>query len=235
MKKSLLVLVFIAACMSASAQNKFYMGFNVGGNMSRVYGDTFADNFSRRNRIGYMVGIQSTYDLNKAAAISLGFNFVNKGYKINNDTLGVNPSVIRKTNSLNIPVGVIFKQQFNPSSYIHEKAGFIGNFSLRKDSITAFNSNSAKNFRITDISEKGFYPMFYLGIGIGGKTENGDRYEFSVTYNQSFSTDANLRVEYGQNFLKQFPLTYRGGFLQFGFSYYFNMGNFQRSDEYFID
>lgn len=237
--KRTVVLVFIVISTASTilkGQSRFMLGFNAGGNLSRVYGaDTFPQNFSKRNRVGFNMGITGNFDIKPFVAVNLGVNYVNKGYKIFNDTLPSNPSVVHKISTITIPLGLTFKQQFNAGSYIHEKAGLIGNFSLRKDSVTLLNSNSNPRYRVTDITQNKFYPMFYLGFGIGGKTENGDRYEFTVTYNQSFSTDANLRVEYGQGYLKNFPLTYRGGFVQFGLSYFINLENFKKSDEYFID
>lgn len=231
------VLTIIAAIPAAiQAQSRFMLGFNAGGNISRVYGaDTFPANFSRRNRVGFHAGITATYDIKPFVALHLGVNYVNKGYKVNNDTLRANPSVVHKISSINIPLGLTFRQQFNPGSYIHEKAGFIANFSLRNDSVTMYNASTDARFRVNDVAENKFYPMFYLGFGIGGKTENGDRYEFTVTYNQSFSTESGLSVQYGQGYLKNFPLTYRGGFVQFGVSYFINLENFRKSDEYFID
>lgn len=220
----------------ATAQSRFMVGFNAGGNIARAFVlDSLANQFSRRNRGGFNAGLQATYDLKSSIALSLAINYVNKGYKINNDTLGSSPSVVYKVNTFNIPVGLIIKQPISPSSYFHLKAGLAVNYSMRKDSITTFNNSKTPNFRVTNILQNKIYPMFYLGLGIGGSTENGDRYEFSVTYNQSFATDASLKVQYGPNFSKEFPMSYRGGFVQAGFSYYINLGNFKKSDEYFID
>jgi hypothetical protein len=231
---ALVVTITLVTPTCLIAQSRWMLGFNAGGNIARVsVADTFPQNFSRRNRIGFNAGLQATYDVKPSVSLSFGLNYVNKGYKINNDTLGVNPSVVQKLHTLNLPVGVIFRQQFSGSSFIHEKAGFILNYTMRKDSVTLLNSSATPRFRITDISKNIVYPMFYLGFGIGGKTETGDRYEFTVIYNQSFSTAADLRVEYGTNYAKKFPLNYRGGFVQFGFSYYFNISNFKKSDEYF--
>lgn len=237
MKKSLFILsaLVILAIQDLSGQSKWMWGFNAGGNISRVYSDTLANNFSRRNRLGFIAGTQLSYDIRSFVTVTVGLNYVNKGYKVFNDTLPSNASIVQKTNSLNLPIGVVFRQKFSPSSSIHEKFGFIANYSFRKDSIVRYNDEKTPRFRITDVQASKLYPMFYLGMGIGGNTESGDRYEFSVTYNQSFGTDANLNVEYGQAYLKKFPLTYRGGFVQFGFSYYFNLGNFKKSDEYFVD
>jgi hypothetical protein len=238
MQKSRFIL-FIIALLSfenAWSQNKWLFGINAAGNVSRVsVVDTFPQNFSRRNRIGYSFGLQGSYDIKRFVSLSFAVNYVNKGYKINNDTLLRNPSVVHKISTLNVPLGLIFRQNFSGNSFIHEKAGLILNYSLRKDSVTLYNSTSTPRFRVTDISQNIIYPMFYLGFGIGGKLETGDRYEFTVTYNQSFATDGNLSVQYGTNYLKKFPLNYRGGFIQFGFSYYFNLSNFKKSDEYFYD
>lgn len=228
-------ILILCSAVHSKAQSRLMLGINAGPNVSRVFADTLANNFSRRNRAGFVGGVQASYFIKPAVSIDLGLNFVNKGYKVFNDTLNNGPSVVNKTNNLAIPLGVTFRQRFNSSNEFHLKAGFTGNLSMRKDSITIVNSETNPRFRITDIRANNIYPMFYLGFGMGGKTERGDRFEITVIYNQSFATDANLRVEYGQNYFRSFPLLYRGGFLQFGISYNFNLENFKKSEEYFID
>lgn len=221
---------------SASAQNRFMLGINGGANISRLNGnDTFANNFSRRNRLGGAAGINMSYDLSSSSSITLAVNYINKGYKINNDTLPTNTSLVRSMNTINIPLGISFRQQFNSSNYIMEKFGVIGNFTFRNDSTITTNRGTTPYFRAVEVSQNNFYPMFYLGFGIGGTAESGDRYEINITYSQSFSNDALIRVEYGSDYKKNFVQNYRGGFLQIGLTYYFNLSNFKKSEDYFYD
>ncbi len=217
-------------------ESRIVLGFNAGANFSRIlYSDTFPDNFSKRNRVGPIAGINGQFDLSSNAGIAFGLNMVNKGYRVFNDTLQSEPDIVRKFWSMNIPLGLHFRQQFNAQNYITEKFGLIGNFNFKKggDSAVFFNREQNPNFKITEFSEKTFYPMFYLGFAMGGVTENNDRYEFGVTYAQSLGKDADLTVSHGSNFAKNFPLNYRGGFLQIGFSYYFNLNNFKKTSGYF--
>lgn len=215
-------------------EGRFMLGLNGGANISRVfYADTFPSQFSKRNRLGPALGINGLYDLNSNMSIAFAVNFVNKGYKIYNDTLPSSPDVVRKFWSLNVPLGLHFRQQFNAQNYIMEKFGLIGNLNFRSDSTTLFNNDKNPAYRVTELSQRNFYPMFYLGFVIGGTSENNNRYEFGITYTQSLSKDAIMRVEHGSGFSKSFPLNYRGGFLQIGLTYYFNLSNIRKSSDYF--
>ncbi len=229
--------IFIALlfCFGQSqGQARFKLGLSAGGTISKnLPSDTLPKNFTSRNKVGLGVGIVAQYDLRKMMSITFGILYVGKGYKVNNDTLPAFPSVSKQVNTINIPVGISFRQNFNSSNFIQEKFGFSANISLDKDSTSARNNGQYSAFRINEKRLNPIYPMFYLGVGMGGTSENGDRYEFGVTYYQSFSKDAQLTVQHSKNFSKSFPLNYRGGFIMISFSYYFNLANFKRSSDYF--
>lgn len=213
---------------------RLMLGFNAGANFSRTSNsDTFPANFTKRNRLGVALGLNGMYDISSNAGIAFGANFVQKGYKLNNDTLPANPDIVRKFWSLNVPLGLHFRQQFNAQNFITEKFGIVANFNFRGDSASFANDDRRTAFRINEYSAKNFYPMFYLGFAMGGTSENNNRYEFGVTYTQSLSNDATLQVSHSEGLKKQFPLNYRGGFLHIGFSYYFNLSNFKKSSGYF--
>jgi hypothetical protein len=42
-----------------------------------------------------------------------------------------------------------------------------------------------------------------------------------------------MRVEYGEFYNQSFPLTFKGGNLQVGFTFYFNFGALEKSQDYF--
>lgn len=237
MFRHLRTLPFVLLLMFAkpsNAQTKFRLGVDIGGTIARnTPSDTFPRNYSHRNKIGLGIGLAGQYDLRKMVSIQFAVNYIGKGYKINNDTLGSLSSITKTVNTINIPIGVAFKQNFNSSNFIMERFGFSGSFSLGKDSSFTNNSNTDTKFRVVEKRVNPIYPMFYLGIGMGGTAENGDRYEFGITYYQSFSKDANLNLIHGANLKKTSALTYRGGFVYIGFSYYFNLTNFKRDSEYF--
>jgi hypothetical protein len=238
MKRGILsiAVIFILQCGYSQDEksNRLKLGFNGGLNISRVSNnDTFAPNFSRRNRLGPSLGLNGIYDINDNIGIAFSINAVSKGYKINNDTLNSEPDITRKFWSLTVPLGLHFKQQFNAQSFIVEKFGIVANYNFRKDSTTLANRATNPNFKVTEVSERNFYPMFYLGFGIGGMSENDNRYEFGITYMQSLSRDAFMRVKTAPDYKTAFPLTYRGGFLLLGFTYYFNISNFKKSRDYF--
>lgn len=239
MQKKVLFLFLLLEAWSLSAQktekeSRFMLGFNAGANFSKsVNSDTFPQNFSKRNRLGVAVGLSGLYDLNSNASIAFGANFIQKGYRLYNDTLPLNPDIVRKFWSMNIPLGLNFKQQFNAQNFIMEKFGVVANFNFRDDSTTLSNSDTRTSFKLTERAARNFYPMFYLGFAMGGVSENNNRYEIGVTYTQSLSNDATMTVSHGTDLKQKFPLNYRGGFLQIGFSYYFNLSNFKRSKGYF--
>lgn len=238
MKKPFLLLMAVLFIFTANAQSKFFFGPMVGLNISRVNNnnDTFPTNYTRRNYLGPAIGLAMKYDLNYAASLNFTVSLIKKGYKINSDTLGSDASISRGIYALNMPFGITFKQLFNGSNFIMEKFGVVANLNLRKDSTVINNRSNNPVYSITEIAQRNFYPLFFLGISMGGNSENGNRYEFGVTYQQSFSKDAAMRVNYGKNMEKSFPLSFRGGLLQIGFTYFFNWSNVKvKHTEYFTD
>ena len=234
-----LVLMSLIALMagSAGAQSRWYFGPAVGFTVSRTStNDTFANNFSRRNKFGPRVGLMAKYSLGRVASLDFGLAFTSKGYKINNDSLGTSPSVSRSLYAMEIPLGLSFKQTINGESFITEKFGLIGTYSFANDSSVFKNNESNTNFTITERNLNRFYPMFYLGVKIGGVTGSKNRYEFGATYMQSLAKDSELSVNYGNAMKRIFPLNYGGGYLTIGFTYYFNSSNFKvEKSDYFID
>lgn len=213
---------------------RLMLGFNAGANFSRTSNsDTFPVNFTKRNRLGVALGLNGIYDISSNAGIAFGANFIQKGYRINNDTLASSPDIVRKFWCLNVPLGLHFRQQFNAQNFITEKFGIIANFNFRGDTASFVNNDKKPAFRINESSVRNVYPMFYLGFAMGGTSENNNRYEFGITYTQSLSNDATMTVSHSEGLKKQFPLNYRGGFLHIGFSYYFNLSNFKKSSGYF--
>ncbi|MFM7765176.1 MAG: hypothetical protein ACKO6I_05895 [Sphingomonadales bacterium] len=232
---SVLLFSFQSLCAQEDKKDtRLMLGFNAGANFSRTANsDTFPANFTKRNRLGIALGLNGVYDISSNAGIAFGANFVQKGYKLNNDTLAINPDIVRKFWSINVPLGLHFKQQFNAQNFITEKFGIVANFNLRGDSTSLTNNDKKPAFRINEYSTRNIYPMFYLGFAMGGFSENNNRYEFGIIYTQSLSNDASIMVAHSDGLKKQFPLNYRGGFLHIGFSYYFNLSNFKKSNGYF--
>lgn len=220
--------------MVAKAQSKFLLGLNGGVAISRATPlDTLMSTFTRRNRASYTFGITSNYDLNRSVSIIGGVSLVSKGYKITNDTHPTSPNITRKITSLTIPLGISFKQYFNGTNFIRENFGMVLNMNFRSDSIRLFNNDNRKTFSIFETADNNIYPMFFLGIEMGGKAENGDRYAFGFNYYQSLARDAVVDLYAGPNMSRKAPLTYRGGFLSISFTYYFNLANFKKADEFF--
>lgn len=232
-------MITLALATTAIAQSNndrlkpWSLGVNAGFNFSKTYNnDTFAQNFSGRNKTGVHVGGLITYDINDNISINSGLGFINTGYRIYNDTLKTNLKITRNIPGVVVPLGLTFRQQFNASRFIMEKMGVAMHYSFGHNNDTFYNG-SDKKFRIIEKSIQPLYPLFYLGIGLGGTTAKGNRYEFGLNSQQPFGREMELSVSGGEFLGKNFLLNYRGGNLQATFTYHFNFGNFEKSDEYF--
>lgn len=239
MKKLLLSLIALFTLTTVFGQSTndrlkpWSLGIAGGINFSKTYSnDTFARNFSGRNKTGVNVGALISYDINDNISVSSGLGFITKGYRIYNDTLKTNMKITRNIPGIVVPLGLTFRQQFNASRFIVEKMGVAVNYSFGQKEDTFYNGSN-KKFRIVETKVQPLYPLFYLGIGLGGNTAKGNRYEFGLTYQQPFGREMELSVSGGEFLNKNFLLNYRGGNLQATFTYHFNFGNFEKSDEYF--
>lgn len=236
-KKWALWLLLGISSLQINAQSRWYVGANGGVALSKTStNDTLANNFSTRNRIGGFANLNLSYDLTRASSLNLGLGYLNTGYKIANDTMAYNTNIAKGFSSVNVQLGMSLRQGFSSSNYISERFGVSMNYNL--DGIqndTTYNQTLNPRFRLVQNEKARIYPLFYLGIVFGGKTEGGDRYEFNVTYQQAISTSHQMNVQYGEFFGKSFPVNFKGGNVQIGFTYMFNFGNFQKSEEYFYD
>lgn len=211
----------------------WFIGVSGGVNFSKTYNnDTFAQNFTGRNKTGFNINALMSRDLSDNVTINTGLGLISKGYKIHNDTLATNFKISRNLVAVNIPLGLTFRQQFNKSRFITEKVGVVMNYTFPGDQDTFYNGSN-KKFRIVENRIQTIYPLYYLGIGLGGNTSKGNRYEFGLTYQQPFGRELELQISGGEFLGKNFLLNYRGGNLQATFSYHFNTGNLKKSDEYF--
>ena len=239
MKKLLLSLTAFCVFAISFAQNNndrlkpWSLGITGGINFSKTYtADTLGQNFSSRNKTGVNVGGLVSYDINDNVSINSGLGIITKGYRIYNDTLRSNMKIARTIPGVVVPLGLTFRQQFNASRFIVEKVGVAVNYSFGYGDDTLYNG-SKKQFRIIENRISPVYPMYYLGIGLGGNTSKGNRYEFGLTYQQPVGREMELTVSGGEFLNKKFLLNYRGGNLQATFTYHFNFGNFEKSEEYF--
>ncbi len=234
MRKMVILTFLLGLGFSIQAQSKFLVGINAGVALSRATPlDTLMTHFLRKNRTGLAFGISATFDLNRAVSFIGGINYVSKGYKINNDTHPSSPNIVRKLHSVTIPLGISFRQHFNSTNFIRENFGLVMSMNFRNDSTRLYNNENRKTFSVLETSLSNFYPMFFLGLEMGGKADNGDRYAIGVNYYQSFVRDSDVDLFAGPNMSRKAPLSYRGGFLNISFTYYFNMTNFKKADEFF--
>ncbi len=239
MKKLLLSITTFCVFGITFAQNSnerltpWSLGITGGINFSKTFsGDTLAQNFSSRNKTGVNIGGLVSYDINDNISVNSGLSLITKGYRIYNDSLKTNAKISRSIPGIVVPVGLTFRQQFNASRFIVEKVGVAVNYSFGYGDDTLYNGSN-KRFRVTENRITPVYPIYYLGIGLGGNTAKGNRYEFGLTYQQPIGREMELTVAGGEFLNKKFLLNYRGGNLQATFTYHFNFGNFKKSDEYF--
>jgi hypothetical protein len=163
-----------------------------------------------------------------------GINLTTRGYRIANDTVAVSNKIRQTYAAVQIPLGFSFRQYPSPhsGSFFCEEIGGVLNYSFRKDSKTLYNSDK-QQVRVIETGGNRLYPMIYGGLLMGRTSNKGKRTEYGVTYYHTFGTEINLNVASGEFYNKSFPLKYNGSNLQFTFRYYFNTGNFQKSNEYF--
>ena len=184
--------------------------------------------------MGIVVSGLATYDLHKNVSLVTGINLTTRGYRIVNDTVAISNKIKQTYAAVQIPLGLSFRQHPSPhsSSFFAEEIGGVLNYSFRKDANTLYNSDK-QQVRIIETGGNKFYPMVYGGLLMGRTSNKGKRTEYGVTYYHTFGTEINLKVSSGEFYNKSFPLHYNGSNLQFTFRYYFNTGNFQKSNEYF--
>lgn len=242
MKNSILIIALIFTSVQAYAQadsenrlTPWHIGFKLGGNISKLDpNDTFITNITPRNKMGIAISGLASYDLHRNVSLVTGVNFTTRGYRIANDTVAISNKIKQTYASVQIPLGLSFRQYPSPhsASFFSEEIGGALNYSFRKDENTLYNSDK-KQLRVIETGGNKLYPMIYGGLLMGRTSEKGKRTEYGVTYYHTFGTEINLRVASGEFYNKSFPLHYNGSNLQFTFRYYFNTGNFQKSNEYF--
>jgi hypothetical protein len=234
-KSGLFFALFTTFTMVCYGQSKWFIAGNAGAVISKTSaGDTLANPFTTRNRAGLFGYLQGTYDLNKASSINLKLGYLGTGFRLNNDTMPNNGMIKQPVNLLSSSLGISFRQRFSTGSFITENFGIAINQQIGgKLTDTIYNQTSNARYRIVHDNIVKTFPSFYLGFGMGGNTEEGHRYEFTVSYQQPFATARQMRVEYGEFYNQSFPLTLKGGNLQLGFTFYFNFGALEKSEDYF--
>lgn len=236
-KRIALSCFLILGMHTLGAQSRWMIGSSAGVGFSKTaYYDTLSNNFTTRNRLGGYGNLQLNYDISRGSSVLFSAGYLNAGYKINNDTMAYNTSVNKGIHFLNLNLGMALRQQFGKSNYISEKFGFGLNYAFSNQKFDTLNNQDVNTrFRVIQEQQLRGNGLFYVGVAFGGNTEGGNRYEFHVTYFQPLATSYQLRVQHGEFLNREFPMNYRSGNLQIGINYYFNFGNFQKTEEYFYD
>jgi len=230
----ILCILILANTPLAKAQAGFRMGFTAGANISRANPiDTFPSEFSRRNRAGGTIGLAIEEGLSNNTAFTAGIHYVNKGYKIANDTFSSNPFISATVHTLNIPIGFTFKQRFNDMNFIRENFGLSYSFRFDSRDSVFYTNGTPGTFSITERRAASGYPMFFLGLELGGTTESKNTYAFGLNFFQTFGRDADLRGVGGVNRNRVFDMVYKGGFANITFTYTFSLQNLKKGEEWF--
>jgi hypothetical protein len=234
-KSGLFFAIIATASTALYGQSKWFIAANAGAVISKTAtSDTLANPFTTRNRGNIYGYLQGTYDLSKASSLNFKVGYLGTGFRINNDTMPNNGMIKQPVDMLSTSLGISFRQRFSTGSFITENFGIALNQQLGGSlTDTIYNQTKNARYRIVHDNIVKTFPAFYLGFGMGGNTDEGHRYEFTVSYQQPFSTARQMRVEYGEFYNQSFPLTFRGGNLQVGFTFYFNFGALEKSQDYF--
>jgi hypothetical protein len=228
-------LLFTAAALvlgeAATAQQGFRLGITGGANISRANPiDTLPRNFSRRNKSGISAGLAWEYGLTNNSAVMGSIQIVQKGYRISNDTFSRNPYINRSITTVQIPLGISFKQRFNELNFMRENFGVAYAFRFDASDSVLRTNGTPGTFSITEKRAGSGYPMFFLGLELGGAAESKNTYSFGLNYFQTFGRDADITGRSGN---RSFDMIYKGGFVNITFTYTFSLQNMKKSEEWF--
>lgn len=219
----------------AFAQKGFKMGVHVSTNFSRpTQLDSISRNFQYRFNTGFGAGLLLDYGIKKNKGISLGFTYIEKGYRINNDTNSLGKNIKMKTKNYEIPIGINFRQNVGSGTFFRETFGLGFNFVADKyDSVVLYNKKDGGNFRVEQVRSVSFYPLFHMGIEYGTSTNNGNMFLFGINYKQGLGRPYSLNIYSSGISTPLFPMIYRGGYLSVGVTYLFNFQNVKKDEEFF--
>lgn len=241
MRKKIGLLLFIMGAMylHSNAQLGLRLGLNAGPAFSRAGTsiDSVPENYKIKTNIGYNLGFQVHYGISDAVGIETGFNFVSKGYTIQNDTNSVEENLKSSMIDFEIPINFTLRQQLSAYSFVREKVGFtLGMHSEKENAIRQENAGDKANFGVTETFTKNIFPMFNLGIEYGYLTDNGNAILFGINYTQGLGENVGLIFHNNNDYSGNlFDLNYRGSHLSIKIAYLFNLSNIGSSDEYFFE
>lgn len=228
----LCLLLFVFA-LPAKAQQGFKLGPHAAFITSRTHVlDSLPDNFNFRFKSGLRFGIAAQYGFTPRFVLGSGFNFVNKGYRVYNDTNNNGNLLKHNSSHLELPVNMIFKLNLGVSSRMRFLLGATLNYQISETQ--NIQTNDKGTFEIREETKHAVYPLMNLGMEIASESKAGNVMVFGVYYSQSFTEQSRLNVYTSSGSDKPyFPLGYRGSYIGFGLSYLFELKNFKREEVFF--
>jgi hypothetical protein len=231
--RSILALFLFVLSATCFAQEGFKFGPQVAFISSRTHVlDSLPDNFNFRFKSGFKFGFTAQYGFTPKFVLSSGLSFVNKGFRVFNDTNSKGNLIKSNLSHIELPVNMILKFRMGASSRMRFLLGGTLNYQIKTtEKILA---NDGSTFVIREKNQNQIYPLLNTGVEIASENKAGNVFVFGVYYSQAFSNQSILHVSGSKNTSSDiFSLGYRGSYIGIGLSYLFDLKNFKKEEVFF--
>lgn len=221
--------VLMFAGLSAHSQKGFRIGPSAGIISSRAYVvDSIKSQYNFRFKSGFSGGVAMQYGFSDRYTLASGVNYVNKGYRLFNDSNKTGDLIKHNFNNIEVPINLITRLGYRASSKMRIVTGVTLNYTMSKTN--ALKTNKGNTFSILESHKSTFYPMLNIGLEIGSVSATGNMFVLSAVYRQSFFNVTGLAVRNNVDLSKPelFTLGFRGSYLGVSISYLFDSKNFKR-------
>ena len=231
--RSILALFLFALSATCLGQEGFKFGPQVAFISSRTHVlDKLPDNFNFRFKSGFKFGFTAQYGFTPKFVLGSGLSFVNKGYRVFNDTNSKGNLLKSNLSHIELPLNMVFKFRMGASSRMRFLLGGTLNYQIKtNEKILA---NNGETFVIREKNEQQLYPMMNTGVEIASENKAGNVFVFGIYYSQAFSNQSILHVSGSKTASTDiFSLGYRGSYIGIGLSYLFDLKNFKKEEVFF--
>ncbi len=231
--RSILAVFLLSLSASCFAQEGFKFGPSVAFISSRTHVlDKLPDNYNFRFKSGFKFGFSAQYGFTPKFVLGTGLSYVNKGYRVFNDTNSKGNVIKSNLSHLELPVNMIFKFRMGASSRMRFLLGGTLNYQIKtSEKILA---NNGGTFVIKEKNQQQIYPMLNTGVEIASENKAGNVFVFGIYYSQAFSDQSTLHISGSKTASSDiFALGYRGSYIGIGLSYLFDLKNFKKEEVFF--
>jgi len=227
---ALFLMILSTVCL---AQEGFKFGPQVAFITSRTHVlDKLPDNYNFRFKSGFKLGFSAQYGFTPRFVLGTGLSYVNKGYRVFNDTNSKGNVLKSNSSHIELPVNMIFKFKMGASSRMRFLWGGTLNYQLQTDQKIL--ANEGNTFAIKESTQQQLYPMFNTGVEIASENKAGNVFVFGVYYSQALSNQSILHISGSKaSNTDVFSLGYRGSYIGIGLSYLFDLKNFKKEEVFF--